>query len=289
MPPIFQEDYNMNVGVAQGVSARVGQLQTGPKCGTLLSGNRFVVKFKAKRRREAMFRKSRAIQVLGLTGLLVVTLALSACAPLVQVEVSQVEPTATLAEAAAPSPPQAEEEAAAPAAEEEPAPEEATEQKEAAIPAPSSEDVRVLLEEMTLVQLLSEQTGFAETVCAGNGLNSVKPMADGPIILIPNAGDLAAGESNVSIKMNPDGEITFIPRVDGQKIRVPVDVGDRVAGEEVLSLSLDEGLQLMAAGELIWTVKDTGPYGTGHGLPGHIAGCDPQYDESDYQEWEAGQ
>ncbi len=235
-----------------------------------------------------MFRKSRTIPVLSLTGLLVITAALSACAPLVQVEVSQVEPTATLTAAAA-GPAQVEKEVVTPAAEVEPISEEATEQKEAAIPGPESDDVKVLLEEMTLVQLLSEQTGFAETVCAGNGLNNIKPLPDGPIILIPNAGDLAAGESNVSIKVSPDGEITFIPRVEGQKIRVPVDVGDKMAGEEVLSLSLDEGLQLMAAGELIWTVKDTGPYGNGHGLPGHIAGCDPQYDEAKYQEWEAGQ
>jgi hypothetical protein len=237
-----------------------------------------------------MFRNSRAIRVSGLTGLLVITLALGACAaPLIQVEVSQVEPTAALTEAAAPGPSQVEKEAVTPAAEVEPVPEGATEQKEAAMPSPYTQDVKVLLEEMTLVQLLSEQAGFAETACAGNGLNNIKPLPDGPMILIPNAGDLAAGESNVAIKLSPNGEITFIPRVDGQKIHVPMDVGDKVAGEDVLSLTLDEGLQLMAAGELIWTAKDTGPYGNGHGLPGHIAGCDPQYDESAYQEWQAGQ
>jgi hypothetical protein len=234
-----------------------------------------------------MFRKSRAIPVLGLTGLLVIAVVLSACSP-ITVEVVRVEPTVALTEAAKPGPSEVEKEAVTSAAEVEPAPERAPQQT-AAIPTPITHDVKVLLEEMTLVQLLSEQTGFAETVCAGNGLNNIQPQPDGPMILIPNAGDLAAGGSNLSIKLSPAGEITFIPRVQGQKIRVPADVGDKVEGEEVSSLSLDEGLQLMAAGDLVWTVKDTGPYGTGHGLPGHIAACDPMYDESVYLKWEAGE
>jgi hypothetical protein len=33
----------------------------------------------------------------------------------------------------------------------------------------------------------------------------------------------------------------------------------------------------MAKEKLIWTAKDHGPYGNGHGLPGHIAVCDPLY------------
>jgi hypothetical protein len=235
-----------------------------------------------------MFRKSRAIPALGWTGLLVVTAVLSACSP-ITVEVVQVEPTMALTQVAEPGPSEGEQKAATSAAAAEPTPERATEQTEAAISTPMTHDVKVLLEEMTLVQLVSEQTGFAETECAGNGLNNIQPLPDGPMILIPNAGDLAAGSSNVSIKLSPDGEISFIPRVQGQKIRVPADVGDKVEDEEVLSLSLDEGLQLMADGELVWTVKDTGPYGNGHGLPGHIASCDPQYDESVYQKWEAGE
>jgi hypothetical protein len=235
-----------------------------------------------------MFRKSRAIPVLGLTGLLVVTVVLSACSP-ITVEVVRVEPTVALTEVAKPSPSEVEKEAVTSAAEAEPTSEMASEQMAAASPTPMSHDVKVLLEEMTLVQLLSEQTGFAETVCAGNGLSNIRPLTDGPMILIPNAGDLAAGGSNLSIELSPDGKITFIPRVPGQKIRVPADVGDKVEGEEVSSLSLDEGLQLMAAGNLVWTVKDTGPYGNGHGLPGHIAACDPMYDESVYQKWEGSQ
>jgi hypothetical protein len=138
-------------------------------------------------------------------------------------------------------------------------------------------DVRVLFEEMTLVQVLWERTWYAETACAGSGLMNVLPAADGPRILIPNAGDLSAGGSNVSIKLNPDGEILFIPRVQGQRIRVPMDVGTHRAGDEVLSLTLSEGLDLMNAGQLVWTHKDKGPYGNGHGIPGHIALCDPQY------------
>jgi len=106
------------------------------------------------------------------------------------------------------------------------------------------------------------------------------------MILIPNAGDLAAGGSNVSIKLSPDGQITFIPRVQGTRIKVPMDVGDKWEGEEVLSLTLDEAMRLMAAGKLVWTAKELGPYRNGHGLPGHIAICDPLFDESVYLEWE---
>ena len=144
---------------------------------------------------------------------------------------------------------------------------------------------QVLFEEMPLVQLLSEQDGYAKTVCAGSGLNHVKPSPDGSIILIPNAGDLAVDGSNVSIKLSPDGQITFVPRTQGQKIRVPVNVGGKVEGEEVLSLTLDETMQLMAGGHLVWTAKDQGPYGNGYGLPGHIAACDPSFDESVYEDY----
>lgn len=139
-------------------------------------------------------------------------------------------------------------------------------------------EMKVLFEEMTLVWLQDEPAyAYAITACAGNGLNHIRPLADGPMILIPNAGDLSAAGSNVSIKLHPDGEIEFIPRVQGQKIRVPIDVGDKLAGDEVLSLSLAEALELMAEEKLIWTAKDRGPYGNGHGLPGHIAECDPLY------------
>ncbi len=79
------------------------------------------------------------------------------------------------------------------------------------------------------------------------------------MILIPNAGDLAAGGSNVSIHLSPDGEITFIPRLQGHKIMVPIDVGDKQEGEEVLSLTPDEAMQLMTAGKLVWTARDQGP------------------------------
>jgi hypothetical protein len=147
--------------------------------------------------------------------------------------------------------------------------------------APYNHDVMVLFEEMTLVQVLWEETWYAETRCAGVGLNNVTPSPYGPIILIPNAGDLSAGGSNVSIKLEPDGGISFVPRVQGQRIRVPMDVGDKKAGQEVLSLSLGEGLELMVAGQLVWTWKDKGPYGNGHGVPGHIALCDPRYVEPD--------
>lgn len=81
----------------------------------------------------------------------------------------------------------------------------------------------------------------------------------------------------MAIELNPDGEITFIPRVQGQRIQLPVDVGDKVTGEEVTSLTLDEAMQLMAAEKLIWTAKSHGLDGTGHGLPGHIAECGPRY------------
>jgi hypothetical protein len=47
---------------------------------------------------------------------------------------------------------------------------------------------------------------------------------------------------------SPDGEITLIPRLQGHRIMVPMDVGDKREGEEVLSLSLDEAIQLMASG-----------------------------------------
>lgn len=55
------------------------------------------------------------------------------------------------------------------------------------------------------------------------------------------------------------------------------DAGDKLAGEEVLSLSLEEALELMAEEKLIWTAQNRGPYGNGRGLPGHIAECDPLY------------
>ena len=148
-------------------------------------------------------------------------------------------------------------------------------------PALYTRDVKVLFEEMTLVQVIWETTWYAETRCAGVGLNNVKASRDGPTVLIPNAGDLSAGGSNVSIKLSPDGEISFIPRVQGQRIRVPMDVGDKLAGQEVLSLTLDEGLQLMVAGQLVWTYEDKGPDGNGHGVAGHIALCDPRYVEPD--------
>ncbi|MCQ3980792.1 MAG: hypothetical protein DPW09_45915 [Anaerolineae bacterium] len=139
-------------------------------------------------------------------------------------------------------------------------------------------EMEVLFEEMTLVWLQDEPVyAYAITACAGNGLNNIQPLAEGPMILIPNAGDLSVAGSNVSIKLQPDGEIEFIPRVQGQRIRVPIDVGDKLAGEEVLSLNLAEALELMTAEKLIWTAKDHGPYGNGHGLPGHIAECDPLY------------
>jgi hypothetical protein len=141
--------------------------------------------------------------------------------------------------------------------------------------------MRVLSEEMTLVWLQSEDYAHAITACMGNGLKHVQPLSSGPMVLIPNAGDLAVDGSNAAIKLNTDGEITFIPRTQGQRIRVPVDVGDKVAGQEVLSLSLAEAEQLMASGHLIWTAQNQGRFGNGHGLPGHIATCDPLYVDPD--------
>ena len=163
----------------------------------------------------------------------------------------------------------------------------------------------VLFQEMPLVQLLSEMDGYAKTVCAGSGLNSIQPSPNGPIILIPNAGDLAVAGSNVSIKLDPSGQITFIPRTQGQLIRVPLNPKAGVSLEaaddtddegnvnesgdfqskEVLSLTLDEAMQLMAGGHLVWTAKDQGPYGNGYGLAGHIAACDPSFDESVYKDY----
>jgi hypothetical protein len=142
---------------------------------------------------------------------------------------------------------------------------------------PYTPAMKVLFEEMTLVWLQDESYAYVKTVCAGSGLQNIQPLSTGPMILIPNAGDLSVEGSNVAIQLNPDGEITFIPRTQGQRIRVPMDVGDKVAGQEVLSLTLAEAMQLMAADRLIWTAREQGPYGNGHGLPGHIAACDPQY------------
>lgn len=152
-------------------------------------------------------------------------------------------------------------------------------------PAAAAEDMRVIFEEMTLVQLHDQEYGYARTTCAGNGLNNIQPSPEGPIVLIPNAGDLSVDGSNVSIKLSPDGEITFIPRTEGQMIRVPMALGDKAEGEEVLSLSLDEAQQLMLAGRLVWTAKDHGPNGNGYGLPGHIAACDPLFNEEQYEDF----
>jgi hypothetical protein len=63
-----------------------------------------------------------------------------------------------------------------------------------------------------------------------------------------------------------------------------MDVGGKVEGEEVLSLTLDEAKEIMAAGKLVWTAKDDGPYGNGHGLPGHIAECDSLFDQALFEE-----
>jgi hypothetical protein len=152
-------------------------------------------------------------------------------------------------------------------------------------PLAAAEDRRVILEEMTLVQVLAEDTGYAKTECAGNGLNNIQPSASGAKILVPNAGDLSADGSNVSIKLHPDGEITFVPRVQGQMIRVPMTIGDKLEGQEVLELTMAEANQLMAAGKLVWTAKDQGPFGNGQGLPGHIAVCDPQYNETTWTQF----
>ena len=144
---------------------------------------------------------------------------------------------------------------------------------------PDTEDMRVLFEEMTFVQVVSEEYARIEAACAGVGLNNIKPMPDGPMILIPNAGDLVVNGANVAIRLDPDGEMAFIPRVQGQRIKLPINVGERAAGEEVTSLTLDEAMQLLAADNLVWTAKGHGLDGTGHGLPGHIAECDPRYEE----------
>lgn len=145
--------------------------------------------------------------------------------------------------------------------------------------APAEGLLDTLLNEMTLVWLQDESYGYVQTACLGNGLNNIQALAEGPIVIIPNAGDLSLAGSNVAIKLHPDGQITFIPRTQGQLIRVPVDVVNKVAGQETLSLSFDEVRQLIAEDQLVWTAGNQGPYGNGHGLPGHIASCDPQFDE----------
>ena len=147
-------------------------------------------------------------------------------------------------------------------------------------PPSDTSDVDVLLEEMTFVQVLSEEYARIEAVCAGTGLNNIKPLADTPKILIPNAGDLDVNGTTVAIRLDPGGEKTFIPRVSGQRVKLPLDVGNQEIGDEVTSLTFEEGLHLMAAGNLIWTAKGRGLDGTGHGLPGHIAECDPRYADS---------
>ena len=90
---------------------------------------------------------------------------------------------------------------------------------------PYTPQMKVIFEEMTTVQLVSEEYARVETLCAGNGLDNINPLPDGPMILIPNAGDLAVEGSNVSVKLMPDGVMSFIPRTQGQRIRVPMDVG----------------------------------------------------------------
>ncbi len=141
----------------------------------------------------------------------------------------------------------------------------------------TSETMRVLFEEMALVQLLAEDYARVETVCAGIGLKNIAPT-DKPIIIIPNAGDLSVAGSNVAIELRPGGEIVFIPRVPGQRIRIPMDlVGEKKFGFEESTLTLAEAEELMAAGQMYWTASIFGPFGNGHGLPGHIAACDPRY------------
>ncbi|MDX1522888.1 MAG: hypothetical protein R3264_14770 [Anaerolineae bacterium] len=144
-------------------------------------------------------------------------------------------------------------------------------------PQPATTDIEVLRQEMTFVRLLSEEYARIVSVCAGIGLDNIKPLADEPMILLPNAGDLSVEGSNVAIRLTPDGEITFIPRVPGQRIRLPMDLGDKLTGHEVESLTLAEGLQLIAADKMVWTARHHGPYGNGHGIAGHIAECDPRY------------
>jgi hypothetical protein len=142
---------------------------------------------------------------------------------------------------------------------------------------PYTKDIWGLFEEMTFVQLEADINGWAKTSCAGVGLKNIAPLASGPRILIPNAGDLSVAGSTVAVQLNPDGEIVFIPRTPGQRIRVPMDLGQMKTGDEVLSLTHDEGMRLMAAGMLVWTAESFGIDGSGHGLPGHIATCDPRY------------
>lgn len=144
-------------------------------------------------------------------------------------------------------------------------------------PVPLTPAMHVIFEEMTLVQLVSEVDGWAKTECAGNGLNNVTPAADDAMVLIPNAGDLTIDGANVAIELGPTGEMTFIPRVPGQIIYIPVDLDVAFAGQEVLSLDLDEAIQLMAIDRLTWTAREQGPNGNGHGIAGHIAACDPQF------------
>jgi hypothetical protein len=157
---------------------------------------------------------------------------------------------------------------------------EGTNQQGEGAAAPTEGVLNTLLNEMTLVWLQDEsEDGYIRTACLGNGLNNIQALAEGSIVIIPNAGDLSLAGSNVAVKLSPDGQISFIPRTQGQLIRVPADVGDKVAGQEVVSLSFDEAQQLIAAGHMVWTADNQGPFGNGHGLPGHIASCDPQFDE----------
>lgn len=154
-------------------------------------------------------------------------------------------------------------------------------------PVEAAEDRRVLFEEMTLVHLLWEEYGYAKTACAGNGLNNIEPKAEGPMVLIPNAGDLSVDGSNVAIKLKPDGEITFIPRVQGQMIGLVTNVTEGgVEITEVPRLSLAEAEALLAEGRLVWTAQDQGPNGNGHGLPGHIAACDPHFSDDAFDTYQ---
>ena len=143
-------------------------------------------------------------------------------------------------------------------------------------------DTNLLLDEMTLVWIHDEEYARIISSCAGVGLRNIAPHPDGPMVLIPNAGDLDVAGSTVAIKLNSNGRIEFIPRTQGQLIQVPVDVGAKAAGQEVLSLTFEEGMELMASDYMVWTAKDKGPYGNGHGLPGHIGLCDPRYPGDDF-------
>jgi hypothetical protein len=147
---------------------------------------------------------------------------------------------------------------------------------------PTTPAMQTLMDEMTLVWLHSEEYANIISSCAGVGLRNVSPYSGGSIVLIPNAGDLDVDGSTVAIKLYPGGQVEFIPRTVGQLIRVPVDVGNKTAGQEVLRLSFEEGMELSESGHLVWTASDQGPYGNGHGLPGHIATCDPRYPGDDY-------